>query len=288
MPALTVTTDGHPPADLRVPRAPTPLTSARRLPQPSFPGFDLRSMEPDGVRSAFSAVLSSRPADGCVHFPGNGTTAGRRPSPYRRRRPASAGPSARPPAADSRAGQAGRALHLFLDVFPLAATALLRACLRLGRSRGVMRRASKVPGVPDDAGELRTANARLRELLAERMRGSPGRTRRSGCRGNSGGLAVAGRCIRPMVGAREFCAIRSYLATTARHGIGALDAITRAFQGRALDPRNRINTPEPRRRQSRARTGTCLSSCSRGGHLPGCHSGGSERSRPLADSKEPR
>jgi transposase len=31
--------------------------------------------------------------------------------------------------------------------------------------------------------------------------------------------------------AGEFCAIRSYLATAARHGTGALDALTRAFQG---------------------------------------------------------
>jgi hypothetical protein len=33
-----------------------------------------------------------------------------------------------------------------------------------------------------------------------------------------------------MAGAEEFCALRSYLAT-ARHGIGALDALTTAFQG---------------------------------------------------------
>jgi hypothetical protein len=39
-----------------------------------------------------------------------------------------------------------------------------------------------------------------------------------------------------MAGAQEFRAIRSYLATTARHGIGALDAITRAFQGRPWIP----------------------------------------------------
>ena len=38
-------------------------------------------------------------------------------------------------------------------------------------------------------------------------------------------------CMRSMTGAEEFCAIRSYLATAARHGIGALDALTRAFQG---------------------------------------------------------
>jgi transposase len=36
--------------------------------------------------------------------------------------------------------------------------------------------------------------------------------------------------LRSMTGAQEFCAIRSYLATAARHGISALDALTRAFQ----------------------------------------------------------
>jgi len=43
-------------------------------------------------------------------------------------------------------------------------------------------------------------------------------------------------CMRSMAGAEEFCAIRSYLATAARHGIGALDAITSAFQGRPWIP----------------------------------------------------
>jgi transposase len=38
-------------------------------------------------------------------------------------------------------------------------------------------------------------------------------------------------CMRSMAGAEEFCALRSYLATAARHGIGALDALTTAFQG---------------------------------------------------------
>jgi hypothetical protein len=37
-------------------------------------------------------------------------------------------------------------------------------------------------------------------------------------------------CMRSMTGAQEFCAIRSYLATAARHGISALGALTRAFQ----------------------------------------------------------
>jgi transposase len=37
-------------------------------------------------------------------------------------------------------------------------------------------------------------------------------------------------CMRSMAGAEEFCAIRSYLATAARHGTTGLDALTRAFQ----------------------------------------------------------
>ena len=40
-------------------------------------------------------------------------------------------------------------------------------------------------------------------------------------------IKVSG-CMRSMAGAEIFCAIRSYLATAARHGIGALDALTRA------------------------------------------------------------
>jgi transposase len=43
-------------------------------------------------------------------------------------------------------------------------------------------------------------------------------------------------CMRSVAGAEEFCAIRSYLATAARHGIGALEALTSAFQGRPWIP----------------------------------------------------
>ena len=43
-------------------------------------------------------------------------------------------------------------------------------------------------------------------------------------------------CMRSTAGAEEFCALRSYLATAARHGIGALDALTSAFQGRPWIP----------------------------------------------------
>jgi hypothetical protein len=43
-------------------------------------------------------------------------------------------------------------------------------------------------------------------------------------------------CMRSMAGAEEFCAIRSYLASAARHGISALDALTQAFQGNPWIP----------------------------------------------------
>ena len=43
-------------------------------------------------------------------------------------------------------------------------------------------------------------------------------------------------CMRSMAGAQEFCAIRSYLATAARHGLSALDVLTSAFQGRPWIP----------------------------------------------------
>jgi len=43
-------------------------------------------------------------------------------------------------------------------------------------------------------------------------------------------------CMRSMAGAEEFCAIRSYLATAARHGTGTLEALIGAFQGRPWIP----------------------------------------------------
>src|SRR5260370_4293981 len=55
-------------------------------------------------------------------------------------------------------------------------------------------------------------------------------------------------CMRSMAGAEEFCAIRSYLATPARHAIGALDALTRAFQARPWIPQTAYTPPAPQRR----------------------------------------
>jgi transposase len=50
----------------------------------------------------------------------------------------------------------------------LAALDLMSDYLRTGRSRGGVRRVPESPADPDDAAALRAANARLRELLAER------------------------------------------------------------------------------------------------------------------------
>jgi transposase len=48
-------------------------------------------------------------------------------------------------------------------------------------------------------------------------------------------IKVSG-CMRSMAGAEIFCAIRSYLATAARHDISALDALTQAAQGNPWIP----------------------------------------------------
>jgi hypothetical protein len=60
-------------------------------------------------------------------------------------------------------------------------------------------------------------------------------------------IKVSG-CMRSMKGAESFCAIRSYLATAARHGITWVDALTRTAEGKPLDPRHHlmlIQRPEP-------------------------------------------
>jgi transposase len=48
-------------------------------------------------------------------------------------------------------------------------------------------------------------------------------------------IKVSG-CMRSTAGAENFCAIRSYLATASRHGIGWLDALTRAAAGNPWIP----------------------------------------------------
>jgi transposase len=48
-------------------------------------------------------------------------------------------------------------------------------------------------------------------------------------------IKVSG-CMRSMTGAAQFCAIRSYLATAAKHGISALDALIRAAGGQPWLP----------------------------------------------------
>jgi hypothetical protein len=48
-------------------------------------------------------------------------------------------------------------------------------------------------------------------------------------------IKVSG-CMRSMQGAEAFCAIRSYLATAARHGTSWLDALIRAAEGNPWIP----------------------------------------------------
>ena len=49
-------------------------------------------------------------------------------------------------------------------------------------------------------------------------------------------IKVSG-CMRSITGAEAFCAIRSYLSTAAKHGIGILDALTCAAGGTPWCPR---------------------------------------------------
>jgi transposase len=50
-------------------------------------------------------------------------------------------------------------------------------------------------------------------------------------------------CMGSMTGAEEFCAIRSYLATAARHGIGWLEALTQALDGNPWIPGTALAGP---------------------------------------------
>ena len=43
-------------------------------------------------------------------------------------------------------------------------------------------------------------------------------------------------CLRTMTGARQFCAIRSYLSTTAKHGVGFFDALVMLTDGEPWMP----------------------------------------------------
>ncbi|MHB8187617.1 MAG: hypothetical protein ACYDDU_16390 [Dermatophilaceae bacterium] len=43
-------------------------------------------------------------------------------------------------------------------------------------------------------------------------------------------------CLRTLTGAEQFCAIRSYLATAAKHDIGFFHALTTLAEGHAWTP----------------------------------------------------
>ena len=43
-------------------------------------------------------------------------------------------------------------------------------------------------------------------------------------------------CLRTMTGARQFCAIRSYLSAAAKHGLGSFDAFVMLTEGRPWMP----------------------------------------------------
>jgi transposase len=38
-------------------------------------------------------------------------------------------------------------------------------------------------------------------------------------------------CLRTLTGARQFCTIRSYLSTAAKHGMGSFDALVMLTKG---------------------------------------------------------
>ncbi|THJ19737.1 IS66 family transposase, partial [Candidatus Frankia alpina] len=43
-------------------------------------------------------------------------------------------------------------------------------------------------------------------------------------------------CLRTLTGARQFCAIRSYLSTATKHGIGLFPALVHLAEGRPWMP----------------------------------------------------
>jgi transposase len=43
-------------------------------------------------------------------------------------------------------------------------------------------------------------------------------------------------CLRTLTGARQFCAIRSYLSTACKHGISFFDALVMLTEGRPWMP----------------------------------------------------
>ena len=45
-------------------------------------------------------------------------------------------------------------------------------------------------------------------------------------------------CLRTLTGARQFCAIRSYLSSAAKHGIGFFDALVMLTKGKPWMPVN--------------------------------------------------
>jgi transposase len=48
-------------------------------------------------------------------------------------------------------------------------------------------------------------------------------------------------CLRTFTGARQFCAIRGYLSTAAKHGIGFTGALTVLAEGRPWLPRHHLD-----------------------------------------------
>ena len=52
-------------------------------------------------------------------------------------------------------------------------------------------------------------------------------------------------CPRTIIGARQFCAIRSYLSTTGKHGMEFFEALVMLNEGKSLDARPKLITSQP-------------------------------------------